>query len=480
MNQGKNGFIARPVVFTLIVVLGVVTATCALGKLPKKIEFEPIEFRVPHVDTLEFANGLTGYLIEDHDIPLVNIVIMYRTGFAPEDKTGLNNLAGWAIRNGGSLNFSRDVIDDELEFVGASIETQSGSYVGQITANFLTKDTDLVLSILADLITNPKFDTDKIELRRKSMIEGIRRKTDDPGALGRREFAKLIYQDHPAGREATVSTVSNIAREDVIEFHDKYVRPNNAVIGISGDMTSQETLEKLGARLEPWEPGGEEPVFPEMAYEVRSSVNYIYKDVNQAYIFAGHMGMNSLNNDRAVANLMNYVLGGGAFTSRITKRVRTDEGLAYGARSSYDPSPWGYGLFVASCQTKTSAAMRALGLIIEEIEKMQTDGPTEEEVSSAKESFINREVFDYESGRKIVNRMTWYDIVGLPLDTLERDFKAYQSAMLRDIREAATRHLHPEGLTILVVGNQELFDRPLSDFGQVNVIKVEEEEAKAP
>ena len=455
--------------------LSLAAATDSAAKLPKDLKFDPIEFRTPKVDTLEFPNGLHGYLIEDHDIPVVKIVLMYRTGFPPEDKVGLSSLSGWAIRNGGSRNYTKSEIDEALEFIGASVETYAGSYVGQIKANFLTKDTDTVLAIFADLITNPAFDPDMIELRKKTMMENIRRKADDPKSLGRREFAKLIYRNHPAGWEATEETVSNLTRADVIAAHDRYVRPNNAVIGVSGDMTKQDALDILGRLLADWEGADEAPQFPEMRYELNPSVNYVHKDVNQAYIFAGHMGMNSADNDRTLATLMNYVLGGGSFTSRITQKIRSDEGLAYSAGSSFGVSPWGYGLFIGSCQTRSDAAMRALTLLIEQIDKMKTDGPTGEEVKDAKQSHINRHVFDYESASRIVERLAWYDIVGLPLDTLEREFAAYQSATIEDVKRVASEVLHPDALTILVVGNQDLFDRPLSDFGEVNIIEVEEE-----
>lgn len=466
-------------VLALVLAVSFLLAADAAGDLPRKIKFDPIEFKTPEVDTLYFENGLHGYVIEDHDIPVINITITYRTGFPSEDKVGLPDVAGWAIRNGGSRNYSKVVIDDELEFVGASIETQSGPYTGGISANFLTKDTDLVLSILADLIINPAFDPEKIELRKKTMIEGIRRKADDANSLGRREFAKIVYRNHPAGWEATEQTVSNIERDDVVDFYDRYVRPNNAVIGISGDITKPEALESLNRLLADWEPGGEEPAFPAMAHELNPSVYYVHKDVNQAYIFAGHMGMNSADEDRPLASIMNYILGGGSFTSWITQRIRSDEGLAYSARSRFGSSPWGYGLFIGSCQTKSGSAMRALTLLIEQIERMKTEGPSEEEVEDAKESFINRQVFDYESASRIVSRLVYYDAVGLPLDTLERDFRAYQGASLEDVRRVARENLYPDGLTILVVGNQDLFDRPLSDFGKVNIIEIEQEEGEA-
>ena len=456
----------------------VFAATRSTADLPKELKFDPIEFKSPTVDTLVLPMGLSGYLIEDHDIPVIDIVIMFKTGLPPDDKVGLAKVAGWAIRNGGGGQFSKSIMDDALEFAGASLETSAGSYTGQISANFLTKDINMVLGFIADLVVNPAFDPEKIEIRKNSVIEGIRRKADDAKTLGRREFAKLVYKNHPAGREATVETISNITRDDVVDFHSRYVRPNNAVIGISGDITRDEAVAKLSKFLADWEAADEPPGFPEMEYQLSPSVNYIYKDVNQAYIFVGHMSMNSANDDKPLTTIMNYILGGGSFTSWITQKVRSDEGLAYSAGSSFRTTPWGYGLFTGSCQTKSEAAMRALTLLIEQIEEMAGEGPTEEEVRDAKESLVSRHVFDYESASKIVDRLVFYDIAGLPLDTLEREFRGYQNATPEDVRRAGAEYLHPEGLTILVVGNQNLFDRPLTDFGEVNVIEIEQEEVQ--
>jgi zinc protease len=473
----KARFIRRAALYVVFLGLGLVLwqTQGAYADLPKELEFPRIEFDVPGVDTLEFVNGLRGYLIEDHSIPLINVIVMYRTGFPSEDKVGLEDLAGWAIRNGGSVDYPKDVIDDELEFVGASIESNAGSAIGQIRANFLTKDTERVLAMFADLIMNPAFDADQIDLHKKNSIEQIRRKADDPRSLGGREFAKIVYRDHPLAWEPTVTTVDNITREDVIEFHSRYVRPNNALIGITGDITPEQTVEVLDRLLADWEPGGESPSFPEMDYRLSGSINYIHKDVNQAYIWAGHMAMNSSNEDLPIAEIMNYILGGGSFTSWITKRVRADEGLAYSARSSFGASPWGYGLFTASCQTRSDAAMRALGLMIDQIEKMKDVGPSEEEVSEAKESIVNSHVFDYESNDRIIRRLLWYDIVGLPLDTLEREFERLTAATLEDVKQVGHDYLHPDDLVILIVGDEDQFDRPLSDLGQVNVIEIEEE-----
>jgi len=480
----------RTAAFLVVFCFALLAVTAPFASVPR-VNFPPMKFKVPRADTLVFSNGLHGYLLEDHEIPVVGIVIKFRVGYPPEDKTGLVQLAGWGIRNGGSKNFTKEALDDELEFLGASIESTprggrgfggmgpSSPDIGQISANFLTKDMDRVLEMFSDVVINPAFAPEQLELQKKSMIEDIRRKADDPSDLGRREFSKLIYKNHPAGREATVQTIANLTRDDAVAFHAKYVRPNNAVIGISGDISREEALAKINKFFAGWQAGGETPVIPEMKYEAVPSVNYIYKDLNQAYIWVGAMSMNDANPDVPVAQIMNFILGGGSFTSWIFQRVRSNEGLAYSAGSRFGTRPWGYGTFTASCQTRSDAAMRALGIMIEEIEKMRNQGPTEAEVKGAKDSYINTQVFDYESSANLIDRLTWYDITGLPLDSLEREFKAYQATTLADVDRVAKQYLHPENFTILVIGNKELFDKPLSDFGKVNEIEIKQEEVPA-
>ncbi|MGQ9603517.1 MAG: M16 family metallopeptidase [bacterium] len=459
--------------FFLLLTLASLESTC-LARVPT-MRFEPLKFEIPEVDTLYFENGLHGYLIEDHEIPAINIVIMFRSAYPTDDKVGLPELATWAIRNGGSSKYTKSRIDDELEFVGASIESSGDGISGSITANFLTKDTRTVMDIFADLIINPAFDPEKVDLRKKTMIEEIRRKADDPLMLGIQEFSKLIYKGHPVALDPTVETIMNISHDDIIDFHRKYVRPQNAVIGITGDISKDEAMALINEYLGGWHEGGETPVFPEMAFELRPSVNYIYKDLNQAYIFVGHMSINYANPDRPIANIMNYILGGGSFTSWITRRVRAEEGLAYHAACYLRASAWGYGTLTATCQTRCDAAMRALGIIIDQMKRMKEIGPTPQEVEDAKQYFINSEVFNYESNQVIMSRLVWLDLAGLPLDMLQRDFEAYQRTTVEDVKRVAREYLYPGQLTILVVGDKDKFDRPLSDFGEVEEIEIKGE-----
>ena len=460
----------------LVLVLSVLASTwCAAEvKHPSELRYPELRLETPEYEEITFENGMRGFFIEDHEIPVVNIHMRVGTGRPPKEKTGLNRLGAWAIRNGGSVDWPPDRINDELEFVAAGLEFRGGSRSATVSVNCLKKDLELCLEILGELMRSPAFPTDQIELGRTSMIEDIRRDNDDPRRIASREFDRILYGEHPLGWNATEESMNAITRDDLVAYHSAYFRPNNTLIGVSGDVTLEEITALLDAALSGWEPA--EVIIapdPDLPLTFEPSVNYAYKDISQGVIQVGHLGLNSKDENRPAVQVMSFILGGGSFTSRITQRVRTDEGLAYAAYSYITDDPWNYGTFVASSQTKADATARATSLILDIIRDMSENGPTEDEVERAVDSYLNSHVFDYDSKRRVIERLVRLEWEGRPLDTPERDVETIGRLTVDDIKEVAADYLHPDGLTILVVGDEADFDQPLSNFGEVNVIELE-------
>jgi len=443
-------------------------------KHPSELDYPKLELETPGYERVEFDNGMHGFFIEDHEVPVVDIIMQVSTNRAPRDKTGLNDLAAWTIRNGGGESWTADRINDELEFVSAHLEFRGGPRGTYVGLNCLKKDLPMCLEILADLLVHPTFPEDKIELRRETMLENIRRENDEPRRIAYREFRKVLYGDHPMAWQDTEETVSAITRQDIVDWHAAYFRPNNTIVGISGDVTLDEITGLMEGALAGWEPAAveiaEDPPL-ELSYE--PSVHYAYKDVSQGVILVGHLGANSHDENLPAVRIMNFILGGGSFTSRITQRVRTDEGLAYAAYSQYGDDPWCYGVFAASSQTRADATARATSLIIEIIEEMREEGPTEEEVERAIDTYLNNHVFDYDSTQAVVRRLVQLEWEGRPLDTPERNVDTIGHLTVEDVRKVAEEYLHPDGLAILVVGNADDFEQPLSTFGDVIEIELE-------
>jgi len=480
----------RTLMIALVLVAAVLIACPAMAgrvKHPSELEFPDLTVEPLDYEELTFENGMTGFFVEDHEVPVVDIYMLIPVSAPPREKTGLAGLTSWAVRNGGSENWPAERINEELEFVAASVEfggggggmfgggrSVSSSRAVTVRVNYLKKDLDLCLEILGDLLAHPVFPEEQIELRKSTMLEDIRRENDDPRGIANRELRKILYGDHPMAWRSTVETVEGLTRDDVAWFYGQYYHPNTAIIGISGDVTQDEITAKLDAALAGWQPANVvlEPE-PEIELTYEPGVYYVEKELNQGVILIGHLGMNSLDENRIPVSIMNFVLGGGSFTSRITQKVRTDEGLAYSAYSQYGHDAFGYGLFRASSQTKAEATGRATTLIIDLIRQMQEEGPTQDEFDRAVDSSINNRVFENDSKAGVVTRLVTYKFQGRPLDTSERDLETLTNLTLEDVKAAAAEYLHPDGLVILVVGDEELFDQPMSHFGEVQVIELD-------
>ncbi|MBD3179188.1 MAG: hypothetical protein GF417_06080 [Candidatus Latescibacteria bacterium] len=442
---------------------------------PRDLKYPDLKLTMPEYQEFTLDNGMEVFFIEDHEIPIVNISMLVKNYYPPREKLGRNTMAAWVMRNGGSENWPADKLNDELEFRAARISFSGQSLNTTISLDCLKKDLPDIMAIYADLIMHPVFPEDKIEMKRKTMLEALRRKNDKPRNIAGREYGKLIYRGHPYGWEPTEENYQNITREDLVEFHESYFHPGNTIVGISGDVTREEIISLLNEKFRGWEES-EVTVqeVPPVELEERKNFNYAEKaDMNQAYIMMGHLGIRNDHPRRCAINIMNYILGGGSFASWITEEVRVKKGLAYSAGSYVNHGAFARGTYTAYAQTKAEEYHRSLKIIMDQIERMRTEGPTQEEFNKAIDSYLNSQVFEYESKERIIGRLMMLKFQGRPLNTPEMDMEKYAALTIEDIREAAKEYLRPEMITVLVVGNREKFAKPLSSFGEVNEIELE-------
>jgi predicted Zn-dependent peptidase len=215
------------------------------------------------------------------------------------------------------------------------------------------------------------------------------------------------------------------------------------------------------------------PAIPSIEENGSGGIFQINKDISQTNIRFGHIGIDNMNPDRHAIRVMNHILGGGGFTSRMMGRVRSDSGWAYsvGTRFTTAVQP---GMFYASCQTKAETTSKALALMKWVVEDLVENGITNEELAIAKESILNSDVFQYVTPSQIVNRYAWLEYYGYPSDQLKKNVEAIRAVTKADIEAVARKYLHPDKLTILAVGPIDQFDAPLSGFGSVTTLELEE------
>jgi zinc protease len=433
-----------------------------------EIKYPPLkEIKIPNVETFTLPNGLRVYLLEDHELPTVSGRALIRTGnlFDPPDKIGLAEATGAVMRTGGTVSKTGDQLDQELESMAAEVETGIGETSGE--ANFFTlkENFDKVLAIYADVLMHPAFRQDKLDLFKNQTRSAIARRNDDAAQIARREFANLVYgKDNPYGWQQEYEHVDRIQRADLEQFYKRYFFPKNVMLAVYGDFSAPEMKTKLAAAFQGWQ-NQQPPVppFPPVKPSHNQGVYLAAKDdVNQSNIRMGHLGGQLNDEDYPALDVMADILGGGGFRSRLVQQVRSKLGYAYsvGARwgAAYDHP----GLFVAAAGTKSATTVKAARAMMEEIHRIRTSEVSDEELRTAKESVLNSFVFNFDTKAKTLNRLLTYEYYGYPKDFIFQYKKKLEAVTKADVLRAAKTHLHPDRMTIVVVGKPADFDQPLS------------------
>ena len=443
----------------------------------KQLDYPKLgDIKTAEVERVTLANGMRLFLLEDHELPVVNVWAMIRTGsvYEPADKIGLASITGTVMRTGGTTSKTGDEIDEELERIAAWVESDIGLNSGSASVSVLKEDLGTGLVILADVLMNPAFREDKIELAKIEHCSAIARRNDSVRPIAYREFKKLIYGAGSVyARHSEYATIGNIGRADLVAFHKKFYHPNNIMLGVWGDFDTEEMINRIEGVFQGWERVDMQPAAtPEVRYEFRPTVNLIRKeDINQTMIWLGHIGGLMSDPDYSALTVMNTILGRG-FTGRLFKNVRSRLGLAYSVGGRYSAEYDHPGVFYVGCQTKSEATVRSTRAMMREVERITESEVTDEELALAKESYLNSFVFRFDSKGEIVERLMTHEYFGYPPDFLERTRDKVEKVTKEDVLRVARKHLRPDKLQILCAGRPEDFDEPLSVLGPVREIDI--------
>ncbi len=465
-----------------LIIAGIASAQTSKGsEIIENFEYPELTWSVPEVgeDVIrqELENGMILYMMEDHSLPLFRISALIRCGsaYVPMEQMEIPSMVGTIMRSGGTTMIDADSLNFLLESMGASVETWIGEESGGANLSVLSKDIEFGIEIMADVLRNPAFPEDKIDLQKEQIKTSIKRRNDSPGSINYRYFYHTLYGDHPSGRILEWEYVKPITRPDLVAYHEQWFTPDRMMLAVTGDFDPQQVVALIEKHFGNWEAGGDQaPQVPEVQTDPQPGVFLIEKDINQSNILIGHMGITEDNPDRYAVQVMNYILGGGSFTSRMTSKVRSDEGLAYSVGSRYSPGTEVPGLFMAYCQTKSETTHRAIDLMMAEIERIRQDMVSDDELQGAKDSYINRYIFNFTSASEIVMRLMELEFNDRPRDLLQSYIENIRSVTRDDVLRVAQEYLKPEQLTIMVVGKQKDFDQPLDAFGPVSTINVPE------
>jgi predicted Zn-dependent peptidase len=429
---------------------------------PRELKYVPLDYTPPKASAYRhvLANGMVGYFVEDHDLPLTNISLTIRVGsyLDPKGKEGLASAVGSQIRSGGTAAYTAEQFDEEADFLAANLSSGIGATQGWASVNFLSKDADKALTLFFDMVRNPAFQQDRLDLFKSQALQQIERRNDRTDDIEAREWNRLLRgDDHFSSASSTKDSISSLSRDDLIAFHKKYYHAGNFIFAVSGDFKTEDIKARLEKGMAGWTPSGEKvSEVPKPGFTPVPGVFVVNKqDANQARVSIGHLGILRGNPDEFALDLMNDILGGSGFTSRITNRVRSDEGLAYSAGSSFASGVYYPGQFRASFQSKSSTAAQAAQIVLDEINRIRSEQVSGEELETVKNNAI--EVFPrfFASAAAIAGTFAADEFTGRDPRYWETYRDKLRAVTVADVQRVAQKYLQPDRLVLLAVGNVE-------------------------
>ena len=481
----------RRIAIALLIAGSAFAQTKPVAAIPsyKDLKYPPLkQVKIPEPAEFTLSNGMRVFLLEDHELPLIQGLALIHTGnlFDPADKRGLSQIMADVLRSGGTKTKTGDQIDEQLEDIAGSVESGMDETSASMSFSALKKSSDQVLNTFKDLMTAPEFRQDKIDLEISQFHSSIERRNDDAQAIPDRELMSILYgRDNSYGWQIEHADLNRIHRQDLIQFYQRYYFPKNIMLAVYGDFSTPEMKEKLEKLFAGWnvqEPPV--PPFPSVTAKPAPGVYLADKpDVTQTFFAIGELGGTLRDKDYPALQVAANILGQG-FTSRLVSQIRTKLGYAYSVYAVWAANYDHPGTFRIGGSTKSPSTTETLEAINTEVEKMRTSEVTPQELKDAKDSVLNSFVFFFDSPSKTLSRVMRYAYFGYPKDFLFTYQKAIEGVTREDVLRVAKEHFRPDELTYVAVGNPKAFGKALTELGKVNTIDLtipepKEESAKA-
>jgi zinc protease len=402
--------------------------------------------------------GARVVFVENHDLPMLDVSVDFSAGSARDsrEKSGLANLARHLMGLGAGIYSERDIAE-KLADVGAVMSGRFDADRAGFSLRTLSgqAERDQAVSLLAAILAQPRFDAAVLEREKARVVAGLEEAATKPESIGEKAFQAALYGDHPyALNEAgEVATVRGLTQDDLAAFHRAHYRAENMVVALMGDVSRAEA-EAIAQRLAADLPKGAAPP-PIAAVQVSAQGREITipHHATQSHLFMGLPGIKREDPDYFPLHVGNYVLGGGGFDSRLTESIRQKKGLAYSVYSYFMPMRE-LGRFQIGLQTRREATREAVQTARDELARYLADGPTEAELSQAKNNLIGGFPLRIDSNKKIIEYLAVIGFYQLPLDWLDTYSAKVALVSRDDILRAFRARIKPEAMTTVIVGGQ--------------------------
>lgn len=411
-------------------------------------DISPVRFTIP--------NGMTVLVLEQHFLPIVEIHALIKVGSAqdPAEKAGLANLVAGLLDEGTTTRTSKQLAE-QIDFVGGSLGTHAGEDFSTATVRILEKDIDLGFTLLADILQHPMFPKQEFERVRSQILGEISSDNDDPGNVAMKAFNQLVFQNHPYRWpvNGTEETLNKITLSDVQNFYAKEYLPNQVILTIVGNVTTEQAAALIQTHFGSWKKGAiqSRPAKKPAAVE-KKVVQLIEKDLTQSTIVIGHSGITRTNPDFYAVTVMNHILGAGGFSSRLMDSIRDKQGLVYGITSHYDARAMP-GSFWINLQTRTETTNQAISSVLAEMKAIREASVTDQELAEAKSFLMGSFPLRLDSTAKLAQVLAQVEYYGLGFDYFSQYTKWIERVTKEDVLRVAKQYLDPQHYALVIVGN---------------------------
>lgn len=414
-----------------------------------------LAFSLPFTERVTLQTGLRLIVSEDHSLPFVTFQLIINGGsrIDPPNEEGLSYITAKGLLHGTTRHTAQHM-NNTLDFLGANLSSSSSKDYISVALKVLKKDLVQGFNLFMDAITQPVFPEDEFRREIQRTLGAIKSIEEDPGRLSEREFFKTLFATSPYGHPVmgTGESLARLTRSDLVSFHNTYIRPNQAILVIVGDVSLNEIKKDLMGRLETWFPGEVSKLSHEQPPVSSAKTLTIDRAITQANIVLGNLGPPRNNPDFFPMVVMNYILGGGGFSSRLLTEIRAKRGFAYSVRSAFDFKKY-TGSFSVSLQTKNDSAREAISIVLAEMKKIQTEPVTDKELEGARKYLTGSFPLRLDTQAKLASFLAQVEFYGLGNDYNDKYVSHIKAVTKEDVQRVAKKYLNPGASTLVVVGN---------------------------
>lgn len=411
----------------------------------------------PRVQRTVLPNGLVLLVSQEHSLPLVTFQLLIDAG-SRKDPPGGEGLAYLTARGIllGTSEHTATAINEEIDFAGASLTASAGRDYVTLSLRVLRKDLDKGFDLFMEVLTQPTFPEEEIRREVQRTLAAIQSGEEKPMEIAEKAFQRTLFLNGPYGHpvEGTRESLPQLTRDAIVRFHKTYYHPNNAILTVVGDVSNEKVKAKLIPELTKW-PMDEIPKERfAITFAKGSKTEKIDREITQANIIIGNRGVSRENPDYYALSVMNYILGGGGFGSRLLEEIRVRRGLAYSVASFFDPGKYP-GSFQIVLETKNSSAREAISLSLQQMGRIRRELVSKKELEVAKNYLIGSFPLRLDTQGKLANFLTQVEYYGLGLDYPEKYPSLIRSVTRKEVLRVAKAYLHPENYILVVVANLE-------------------------